>query len=418
MDRLRPPLWEQRRYSQPVRRWWSCRGDEPAATVAGRRRAETVSATATPGAGQRPATRRREPLRRPAPSRQRVHPGAWWLWALSIAVLAVRTTNVLVLSGSLIVVAVVVTTCRTPSPLSRSVGVFARVAVAVVVFRLALQIVVGIRVPGTTLFTVPSVELPAWMAGIQLGGPVTIEALLSALGKGLQLAVVLVAIGSVNALASPARLLRSMPTAAYEVGLVVTIALTAAPQMVLAVGRTHAARKLRGRPVRGMAGLRGMTVPVLEGALDRSLELAASMDTRGFGRRCDRPRWVTPALGLGGLVAVVGLYFVLDPSTGGNVGSIALVVGTVGVALTALIAPRGHHRTRYRPIRWTVAATAITLAGIALVASAFVADAVAPGWASPPLSPLAFPPLPWPIAIGLVMAMIPALVDPAERQQR
>ena len=35
------------------------------------------------------------------------------------------------------------------------------------------------------------------------------------------------------------------------------------------------------------AGMRGIAVPVLEGALDRSLQLATSMDARGYGRRCD-----------------------------------------------------------------------------------------------------------------------------------
>ena len=39
-----------------------------------------------------------------------------------------------------------------------------------------------------------------------------------------------------------------------------------------------------------LRGLRGIAVPVLEGALDRSLQLATSMDARGYGRRSDTGR--------------------------------------------------------------------------------------------------------------------------------
>ena len=51
---------------------------------------------------------------------------------------------------------------------------------------------------------------------------------------------------------------------------------------MIELGRIREARRLRGRPVRGVAALRGLALPVLEGGLERSVALAASMDSRGL----------------------------------------------------------------------------------------------------------------------------------------
>ena len=68
------------------------------------------------------------------------------------------------------------------------------------------------------------------------------------------------------------------------------------------------ARKLRGDTTRGRHAVRGIAMPVLHDALDRSLQLAAAMDSRGYGRsrrRCPpRVRRITAALLLGGLLGL------------------------------------------------------------------------------------------------------------------
>ena len=66
------------------------------------------------------------------------------------------------------------------------------------------------------------------------------------------------------------------------------------PQLLEGVTRVRAARRLRGRRHTGLRGLRGVAMPVLEGALERSVELAAAMDARGFGRTADRGRAGAP----------------------------------------------------------------------------------------------------------------------------
>ena len=136
----------------------------------------------------------------------------------------------------------------------------------------------------------------------------------------------------------------------------VTVALAFAPELVLTVANVRAARRLRGRPVRGVAGLRGMAVPVLEGALDRSLQLASSMDARGYGRRnaltgpTAGPAAALVAAGL--LVVVVGLYGVLDSGASAPSGSRSSPWGWPSCAASLLLGGRRSSRTRYRPDPW------------------------------------------------------------------
>ncbi len=97
--------------------------------------------------------------------------------------------------------------------------------------------------------------------------------------------MILLCFGAANSLASPYRLLRSLPAVLYETGVAVTVALSFTPELVQSIGIVRQARRQRGIPTKGLRGMRGVAVPVLESALDRSLQLATSMDARGYGRR-------------------------------------------------------------------------------------------------------------------------------------
>jgi energy-coupling factor transport system permease protein len=347
----------------------------------------------------------------PGPDRP-VHPGGWWCWALGLAATATRTTNLILLGLVLAVVFTVAWACRTPSPLAGAHLLFLRIALVVIVLRLALQIVFAPRLPGTVLFELPSVELPSWAAGVSVGGPVTAESLVGGLRFGLQLAVILVSVGAANALTSPARLLRSLPAVLYEAGVAVTVALSATPQAIVAVQRLREARLLRGRPTRGPAALRGFAVPVLDGALGRSLTLAASMDARGFGRRAVRARgqWSVVLLLVGVVALGVAAYGLLAPGPGRSLAGPALGVGALGCGSSLMLASRGDRRTRYRPVPWDRRAWLIVAAGAApFVATFLVSD---PDALHPPVSPLTVPALPWVMTAGLLVAFLPVLVAP------
>ena len=131
----------------------------------------------------------------------------------------------------------------------------------------------------------PGCPCPNGLPVLRIGGPVTLESLLYAVYDALRLAAILACLGAANALASPRRLLRYLPATLYDVGTAVVVGLTFAPQLLTDARAVRAARTLRGHDGHAAcARLARLAVPVLETAFERSLGLAASMESRGYGR--------------------------------------------------------------------------------------------------------------------------------------
>ncbi|MCS0601267.1 energy-coupling factor transporter transmembrane protein EcfT [Streptomyces sp. LP11] len=345
-----------------------------------------------------------------------VHPGAWWLWALALGTAATRTTNPLLLALLIGVSGYVVATHRIATPAARSYAAFVKLGLAVLAVRLVFAVALGSPIPGShVLLTLPEVPLPHWAQGIRLGGEVTAEALLFAAYDGLKLATLLICVGAANALAAPSRLLKSLPGALYETGVAVVVALTFAPHLIADVRRLRAARRLRGRPDRGLRGLLQVGLPVLEGALERSVALAAAMESRGYGRTATVParvRRTTAALTLGGLLGVCAGTYGLLTAAGGTYGLPLLLAG-VGAALAGLrLGGRRSLRTRYRPDPWGVRAWLVTGSGVAVAALLTLASVRDPEALHPGVVPLVAPGLPlWPAA-AVLLGLLPALVVP------
>lgn len=351
--------------------------------------------------------------------RRGLHPGAWWLWAACLAGAASRTTNPILLLLIAGVVVYVVAARRTTAPWSRSIVVFIRLGLLVIVLRVLLVIVFGIRLPGHVLFTLPHVPLPSWAAGVSIGGPVTAEAIIGAALQGLRLAVVLVCFGAANSLASPYRLLRCLPAVLYEAGVAITVSLSFAPELVMAIGDVRAARRLRGRPTRGLSGLRGTGIPVLERALDRSLQLASSMDARGYGRRVPvtrgARRWASLGTASGLLLVVAGLYGVLAAGSlpGGGIPFVAIGALLLGAGLAA--SGRRTNRTRYRPDPWRAPEWLVSASGATVVGTMVAAGMLGAPGIQFVVYPLGPPTLPTVAAVGILIGLLPAWAAPVER---
>jgi energy-coupling factor transport system permease protein len=356
------------------------------------------------------------PVHLPSYSRT-LHPGAWWLWAIGLAAAASRTTNPVVLALVLVVSGLVVAARRSDAPWGNAYAAFLKLALLIIAIRIVLQAVLSSGAQGVTvLFTLPEVPLPELFAGLKLGGVVTAEAVLRAFYEGLQLATIICAVGAANALASARRLLRCVPAALYEVGVATVVALTFAPQLVSDAARVRAAHRLRGQSGTGLRALSRTVMPVLEGALDRSVELAAAMDSRGYGRTTDSSRVdrrLTAVLTFGGLLGVcVGVYGLLDASASPLLGMPSLLLGAVLAAGGLALGGRRTRRTRYRPDPWALPEWLVAGSGLVAAAGLFVTGALDPGVLHLP-GPLVGPPVPWLPVLAVLVGLLPAVAAPA-----
>lgn len=345
-----------------------------------------------------------------------LHPGAWWAWALGMAAAASRTTNPLLLVLLVLAAAVVVHARRPAAPWGRSFSFFLRLGLLIIAVRVGVQILFSASIGTTVLVPLPGLGLPTWLAGIRVGGDITLESLLLAFYDGLRLATIVICIGAANSLASPTRLLKSVPSAVYELGVSIVVALTFTPQIVGDVDRLRTTRRLRGRSTSGVRAIAGSAVPVLESALERSVALAAAMDSRGYGRRgasSRAQRRVSAALILGGLAATcIGAYALIAAGMPALAGVALVGLGAVGAVGGTWLAGRAKVRSRYRPDSWSWPEWAVTAAGV-IVAVAFAAlDWAAVAGMSASVDPPAWPSLPWYAVAAVAIAATPAFTSP------
>jgi energy-coupling factor transport system permease protein len=212
-----------------------------------------------------------------------LHPLAWWIWAGSIAIGIAKASSVLIAVATVGAVAVVVSRKAETAPWAKSFQWSLKVGIWVIAIRTFTGVLIGVPTAGRTLFTIPQIPLPTWMPGIRIGGSVTTERLMATGHDGIILASIIALLGAAASLASPHRLLRSLPVMVYEFGVAVVIATSVLPQLVSSSMRIRQAQRLRGQDVRGLRGWRRLALPLLEDALARSLDLAAAMDSRGYG---------------------------------------------------------------------------------------------------------------------------------------
>lgn len=358
-----------------------------------------------------------------------VHPWAWWAWALSVGGAISLTTNPLVIVLLAATVVLVVVQRRPDTPWARSLKIYLYMALFIVVMRLFFQIVLGGIRTGTVLFTLPSVALPAWAAGIRLGGPVTVDGLAFAATDAIRLAAMLLCVGAANSLANPRTALKSVPAGLRDISTAMVIAISLIPQLIASVHRVRRGQRLRGGRRRGLKALPGTLIPVLEDSVESSLQLATSMEARGYGRTRvagQRRRGSLPLLGAL-LCLLFGVYVLLGvPATGdGMLGLSAtalLAVGllAVGLALTIWGMRASSHQlgvTRYRPAPWgrpEYVTVACGLAGFAVVA--FMASQLgSPDAMNPPATPFRWPTLPPLTLAAAALFALPGFATPVSR---
>jgi energy-coupling factor transport system permease protein len=311
---------------------------------------------------------------------RRTHPWAWWAWALLAAAAVSFTTNPLLVAVIVVPLISVMFARRTNTPWGNSFKLYLFLGLVILTIRIVFQIVMGNNNYGTILFRLPVLPLPDWMAGIRLGGPVSLEGIAQGAYNGLRLAALIWCVGVANTLANPKRALKAVPAALHEVSTALVIALSVAPQLVDSIRRVLRARRLRGGKGRGLRAITAIVVPVMEDSVERSMDLAAAMESRGYGatRGNDGGTGIAPARNDGknssSWLLLVGVCLIgfsvfgllgLTWQKAGVASVIALGLGLIAVFTGLRAAGRKLGVTRYRPDAWGVPEWAILGSGVA-----------------------------------------------------
>ena len=183
------------------------------------------------------------------------HPARAWLWAVGglFLLLTGRSEHPESLSIALIAAAIGMVMMTPLAPYRRRVFYLALVlSLTAILIRLLAAILIGVPMPGRTLFVIPEVQLPEFLVGIRLGGPVTSQRLTSALSEILVFAAIIVVLASASAVTTPYRLLRVLPQRFYGLGLATSIAASVAPQTASSISRVNLALRMRGDHSRGL----------------------------------------------------------------------------------------------------------------------------------------------------------------------
>lgn len=217
-----------------------------------------------------------------------LHPFTMWIVMLTMVATTIIVDNVAfslgVMGGALLLVLI----RSDGSPWNKTFWFSLKFATALLLFRLAIGVLIGVPIPGSVLFTIPRIQLPSWMPGIRIGGAVTVERLSSSMHEGLVIATIIILFGAASSLTSPHKLLRVLPVAIYEIGITLVIATSLFPQIAGSATRIRQAQRLRGIDRPSFASI---AIPLLEESLTRTLQLAESMDSRGFGVNRVRSRY-------------------------------------------------------------------------------------------------------------------------------
>ncbi len=249
----------------------------------------------------------------PIAHRRELHPVSWWVFGLAAAFLATTTTSPFrLLLHSLVCVGLVLLLKRSIKALVQ-LRLFLLLAAAVVLIRVLFRIVFGN-------------EANLW-ADVEAGA-----------ADGLRLAAIILSIAVANAMANPRRLLKHTPGALYEIAASISVALNLVPELIASLQRVRRASLIRGRS-KGLRALKSIVIPVLEDSLERSMQLAASMSARGFGRSgalSNRQVLLARASSFASLLSIIlGTFYLLS----GGVSSwlpVALVFASFGFAFVAI----------------------------------------------------------------------------------
>lgn len=344
------------------------------------------------------------------------HTWSWVAWLVAAAVPAFALRNPLYLALVLGAAWIVYATLGRTTPIGSSWGAVVKIGLFFLILTIPFN-ALSVHAGQIVLFRLPT----SWPI---VGGAITLEAIVAGAVNGLALFTILVVFAAFNAVVDHYQLLRATPAFLFQAGVVVSIAITFVPQMVLSGQEIRQAQRIRGHRFRGLRDLLPLIMPLLACGLERAIQLAETMEARGFGsvlmpvsrRQAILIQVSTLVALLGLLTGLVLVAFFSDLSIWGWV----LAILGIGVML-AIWAVQGRRvrRTRYRRPRWRwrdtvlVAANAVVLAVIVIAQSTVPQALIYNPYSSGSLLP-SFDPL---VGAALLLLVLPVLLAPRGTEQ-
>ena len=156
----------------------------------------------------------------------------------------------------------------------------------------------------TVLFELPA-QIPA------LGGPYTVEALVFGASGGVTISAAILAAAPFSLLLDSHEVMDALPAALSRTGVAIASSLNLVPAVATSFVEVTEAQRLRGWRPRGPRSWIDVVVPVVLTSVEGSIQLAESMEARGFGSGA-RTAMASHALGRSDwlLVAASGLALV------------------------------------------------------------------------------------------------------------
>ncbi|MCE5258436.1 MAG: energy-coupling factor transporter transmembrane protein EcfT [Chloroflexi bacterium] len=338
------------------------------------------------------------------------HPLAWVAWVCGAAVCSLLTRNplyqvILTLSAWLVLVV-----AGGSSPLSGGWMGVVRLGALIWVITIPFNALM-LHQGNTVLFSLPA----NWPL---VGGNITLEAVIYGASAGLAIWVLLLLFSALNTAMDASELIRLAPPVFYQAGIITSIGLTFVPQMVKSSQEIREAQRVRGHHFRSWRDLLPLVIPLLTTSLERAMELAESMEARGFGgetndlstrRRLYLSLLILLGLGLLLTGAALGLWLQQGAWWTGMI--LICAVGCLAYAFTALA--QHSKRSHYSRRRWTWNDTLISagsLAALSVMIVVRVTDNLALTYY--PFPPNALLPAfnPW-VGLALVLYALPGLVS-------
>jgi energy-coupling factor transport system permease protein len=187
---------------------------------------------------------------------------------------------------------------------------------------------------------------------------VTLEAIIAGFAIALLVVVTVIAGALYSACVDPDRVLRSLRPLAGRSALTATLVSRLYPVAAADAGRLRDAARLRG-PGAAEVGLAALSRRLLAGSLDRAVDVAATLELRGYGlegprvhRRREPSRYDRRFYCVAALVLTAGVAAALVGGDGFRTyPTVALTVGPATVALAVLVVLAGLAPWRRRPRR-------------------------------------------------------------------